>query len=201
MLVEFKVKNFRSFKDEAVLSMVADTTGDHRDDLPENYIETGHPLVPRLLKVACIFGANASGKSNLMAAFSQFIHTIRQKGGSDSMRALLQGMSFATNQTEPSFFEISILLEGKLYCFSYSYSMGMIISEKLVEIMDDETESLIYSRQWDVGRNCFDIVVNKSAGIYNSFPQITEYNTLEDSAKFILEISAILKIRNLSEHL
>ncbi|MCX8505050.1 MAG: hypothetical protein ORN98_00335, partial [Alphaproteobacteria bacterium] len=89
MLVEFKVRNFRSFKDEAVLSMVADTTGPHCDDLPENYVETGHPMVPRLLKVACIFGANASGKSNLMLAFSHFINSIRQKGNSDAMRLYL----------------------------------------------------------------------------------------------------------------
>lgn len=71
MLIEFSVKNFRSIKDTQTLSMLASAD----KELPDNTF----PLAPsgtsvkrwknaRLLKSAVIYGANASGKSNLLGA-------------------------------------------------------------------------------------------------------------------------------------
>ncbi|MFC1678033.1 ATP/GTP-binding protein [Planctomycetota bacterium] len=61
MLVEFRVKNFRSFKDEQVFSMVASND----DILSENCVTEGKL---QLLKAAGVYGPNASGKSNLVKA-------------------------------------------------------------------------------------------------------------------------------------
>ena len=66
MLVEFRVKNFRSFKDEQVLSLVA--TKDN--GLESNKIFTLRKDIPFLLRSAVIYGANASGKSNLLKAMA-----------------------------------------------------------------------------------------------------------------------------------
>jgi len=65
MILELKIKNFLSFKDEVTFSFeaTADTT------LDEYYIAEPVPGV-RILKMAMIYGANASGKSNLLHAFS-----------------------------------------------------------------------------------------------------------------------------------
>ena len=63
MLLQFKFKNFKSFKEETILNMEATSIKDHNDSLIEiNNIKT--------LPVAGIYGANASGKSNLFEAFS-----------------------------------------------------------------------------------------------------------------------------------
>lgn len=64
MIQEFTVKNFRSFKDKVTLSFEAtrDTT------FESSHVVEVAPGV-RLLRLALIFGANASGKSNLLAAF------------------------------------------------------------------------------------------------------------------------------------
>ena len=66
MLVEFHVANHRSLQDEQVLTMEAARVGDETDLRPRHV--PGHSA--DLLTVAALYGANASGKSNVLAAFS-----------------------------------------------------------------------------------------------------------------------------------
>ncbi len=69
MLVEFKVSNFRSFRDEAVLSMVPAKDRAGAKMHPHN-VYKGNPAAGKagLLKYAGIIGPNAAGKSNMMRA-------------------------------------------------------------------------------------------------------------------------------------
>lgn len=62
MLIQFSFKNFRSFRDEAVLDMTATKISEHN----HHVVAAGGD---RLLPAAVIFGANASGKSNVYEAF------------------------------------------------------------------------------------------------------------------------------------
>ena len=73
MLVMFRFKNYGPFKDEAVFDMRA----------VKAYKEHPYNLIDRdgetpLLKVASIYGANASGKSNLVAAYKDFSHILHE---------------------------------------------------------------------------------------------------------------------------
>ena len=63
MLIQFNFKNFRSFKGEVSLDMTATKITEH----PAHVVESGGD---KLLSVAAIYGANASGKSNVYGAFS-----------------------------------------------------------------------------------------------------------------------------------
>ena len=63
MLVEFRVKNFRSLRDEQVLSLVASKDRTLQDT---HTLATDLKAAPTLLRSAVIYGANASGKSNLL---------------------------------------------------------------------------------------------------------------------------------------
>ena len=74
MLVEFRVRNFRSFRDEQVLSLVAsrDTT------LEENCVREGRL---KLLKSVGVYGANASGKSNLIKAIDRMRDIVLNSAG------------------------------------------------------------------------------------------------------------------------
>ncbi|KJU85301.1 hypothetical protein MBAV_002505, partial [Candidatus Magnetobacterium bavaricum] len=65
MLVEFSVANFLSFKDKVTFSMVAADI----EELPDNRIQTDDPEW-HLLKSAVIYGANDSGKRNLIKAMN-----------------------------------------------------------------------------------------------------------------------------------
>ena len=70
MLLQFSIENFRSYKDRAVLSMEASVD----KELSNNVVDDGKN---RTLKVATVFGANASGKSNLFMALTAAIRTIK----------------------------------------------------------------------------------------------------------------------------
>ena len=55
MLVEFRVRNFRSLRDEQVLSFVASSDRAHSES---HTIETGMRSAPRLNRASVIYGAN-----------------------------------------------------------------------------------------------------------------------------------------------
>ena len=69
MIQELKIKNFLSFKEEAVLNFEAT-----KDTMFEDYqvVEVAEGI--RLLRIALIYGANASGKSNILQALT-FLRT------------------------------------------------------------------------------------------------------------------------------
>ena len=73
MLVQFMLKNVLSFKEETVLDMTAiNAYKEH----PGNLIDIG--TAEKFLKVAAIYGANASGKSNLHMAMCYFQYIITE---------------------------------------------------------------------------------------------------------------------------
>ena len=91
MLVEFSFSNFRSFKDEAIFSMEPDSqNGDSY-----NIIDTKLKRIPQLYRSSGIFGANASGKSNIIKAFLflQFMITNSSKSIIDDVFADLGTLS------------------------------------------------------------------------------------------------------------
>ena len=132
MLVEFKVRNFRSIKDEQVLSLVA--TSD-KNLAETNACNTGIAAVPRVLRSAVVYGANASGKSNLIMALqfmrSMVMHSVRTKP---------EGMDFGVkpfllerkSSSSPTSFEAMILLDGVRYEYGFSMTPKRIISEQLL---------------------------------------------------------------------
>ncbi|MCD8082528.1 MAG: ATP-binding protein [Clostridiales bacterium] len=62
MLIQFRFKNYKSFRDDTILDLSATSISEHSDRV----ISAGYE---KLLPVAAIFGANASGKSNIIEAF------------------------------------------------------------------------------------------------------------------------------------
>jgi len=82
MLIEFRVINFRSFQDEQVLSLVA---ARDKTTLRRNCTTVGKL---RLLKSAGIYGANASGKSNLIKAIGTMKDLVEDSAGFEPDREL-----------------------------------------------------------------------------------------------------------------
>jgi uncharacterized protein len=68
-MIEFSVGNYRSFKDVVTFSMVAAPIGHEDEPIDRNNVFTITQDIS-LLKSAAIYGANASGKSNLVRAIS-----------------------------------------------------------------------------------------------------------------------------------
>ena len=71
MLLMFKVKNYTSFKNESILDMRATSYVQH----PTHVIHVNDKI--NLLKATALYGANASGKSNLISAMFFFENQVR----------------------------------------------------------------------------------------------------------------------------
>jgi len=129
VLIEFSVQNFRSFREEQRLSMVASD----KHALPESLIEVPALGKQRLLRTAVIYGPNASGKSNLFNAFA-FVRSLivgsldrnsAQGTGAQNFR-----LSADTLQ-EPSIFELHFVQEGIRYEYRLVLDATMIREEAL----------------------------------------------------------------------
>lgn len=126
VLIEYRVKNFMSYKDEIVLSMVADT---NRELAETNVFQQGNMT---LLKTAAIFGANASGKSNLIASFKFLIHLMHSKAdASDPFSDLPLFKLNPAYRKKPIEYEISFFLGSQRYRYGLELDEEGICSEWL----------------------------------------------------------------------
>jgi uncharacterized protein len=129
MIIQFRVANFRSLRDEQTLSMVASTradTGRAARAVP------GAPVTA--LCAAGIFGANASGKSNVLKALRFMCSAVE-----DSHRGWQpdQGVPRtpfcldAESQQRPSEFELDFVLDGVRYSYGFQLDDEQILAEWL----------------------------------------------------------------------
>lgn len=131
MLVQFMVKNVLSFKEETILDMSAvNAYKEH----PCNLIDIGES--EKFLRVAAIYGANASGKSNLHLAMTCFQSIIRKSlnnvedGAEPTICKYFFPFSF-DGQKENSEFQIVEILDGFEYTYGFEYNAECIVSEWL----------------------------------------------------------------------
>lgn len=129
MLIQFSVKNYRSFREEQTLSLVAGKDVAHQDSL----IECGEKF--RLSKVASIYGANASGKSNLVKAMSAMRHFVlfsaTQMNLGDNIESISPFRLDVSTAREPSGFEITLLIEGDTFIYGFSATKERVHDEWL----------------------------------------------------------------------
>ena len=124
MLIRFNFKNFKSFKNENCLDMEATALKEHEYNVAN--IDKGE-----YLKVSAIYGANASGKSNVLQAFSYMKRRILISDDSKVNTSLDEEniYSFMINN-EPIALEVEILANNsKIYKYGFEIVGDKIISE------------------------------------------------------------------------
>jgi uncharacterized protein len=150
MLIEFTVGNYKSFKEPVTLSMEAAkiTAKEKRIDEQNTFTVDDHT---RLLKSAAVYGANASGKSNVADALRCMRHLVinssRESQASDPIAVEPFLLSEAT-VNQPSFFEIVFLLEGTQYRYGFEVDRKRVQSEWLFYV-PRKRESRLFERQGD----------------------------------------------------
>src|SRR3954452_20340193 len=114
VLVAFRAENARSFRDRFELSMLATGMAEDAFVRPVRWREGGSPI--SVLPVAGVFGANGSGKSNVLKVMhdmrSLVLRSFRHgdpEGGIDDRRPFLLDHRA---RTEPTRFEIDLVLDG-----------------------------------------------------------------------------------------
>lgn len=131
MLLEFRVRNYRSFKCENALTLVASRDSSLAET---NTIETRMPSVPRALRSAVIYGANASGKSNLVRAL-QLMRGVVLESAALQPNQLFHVQPFRLDEQssrEPTLFEVTIMIGGVRYQYGFEFVAARIVSEWLL---------------------------------------------------------------------
>lgn len=129
MVVEFTVKNFRSIKNEQVLSFFAENKPKHH---AENISYIDNEI--GILKTCAIYGPNASGKTNIILAFEALRSLIIESGDwkdGDSINCYEPYLLSKTTIDKPIHFEIEFYLEKLRYFYQVEFNKNEILFEKL----------------------------------------------------------------------
>jgi AAA15 family ATPase/GTPase len=158
MLIEFRVKNFRSLRDEQTLSLVADKDKSLQES---NTMPSGIKAAPTLLRSMAIYGPNAGGKSNLIKAL-QFMRAVV----AESASVMHPGQAFhtqpfrfeATSVAQPTEFDVSFVLDGIRYQFGFELTAQRITREYLL-VYKAFKPQLWFERYFDEesGKDLYDI--------------------------------------------
>lgn len=132
MLVEFRVKNFRSLREEQVLSLVASKDKSLEDT---HVVSTELKAVPGLLRSAVVYGANASGKSNLIKALQYMRGVVVESAAviQPGQAFLVQPFRLDEHMAgEPTEFELTFVLDQVRYQYGFKMNQQRIVSEHLL---------------------------------------------------------------------
>jgi AAA15 family ATPase/GTPase len=146
MLLEFRVQNYRSIRDEQALNLIA--SGD-KELAATHLASTGLKAAPHALRSAVVYGPNASGKSSLLRALDYLRAVV-----AESATVVQPGQTYnvqpfkldpATIQ-QPTEFEITFLLAGVRHQYAFAMNSQRIVSESLLVYRSSKPTQL-FSRQ------------------------------------------------------
>lgn len=140
MLLSFTVGNFRSFKENKTFSMRAASIQELKEFVREDCSES-------ILPVTAIYGANSSGKSNLLTAMmamkSLLLSSIKTNPTEDLETDIFK-LDEAYSQ-EPTHFEVVCTIESKIYRYGFEYNAKKILKEWLYDATKGK-EKLLFTR-------------------------------------------------------
>ena len=145
MLIEFSVSNYRSFREKQTFSMVAAPKLKKGDNVFKPVVK-GEKL-PDLLKVAAIYGPNASGKSNLIKALGIVKDVALRQPSAQSAPLPVSPFRFDPQLADqPSRIELHFVYAEQRYEFGLALTQDRIVEERLVAFPKGK-ETLLYERR------------------------------------------------------
>ena len=162
MLIKFSFKNFKSFKNENCLDMEATSLKEHEYNILE--IEGN-----KYLRVSAIYGANASGKTNVLEAFDYMKRRLMVTDDTKNMLEAKENyFSFMINE-EPIALEVECLAKNnKIYKYGFEAKKNEIVSEwlyykkinKFYTIFERAGKTVEFDRRYDKKKGKFEIDSN-----------------------------------------
>ncbi len=147
MLLQFTVENVLSFQGEAVLSLLAAPGVEHS----AQQIVQIEGLSQPVLRIAALYGANASGKSNLVKALTMAAVLVAR--GTPPGRQI-QVLPFKLDQQSlgrPCRFEFELWAEGARWSYGFAATTQRIVSEWLFRYVED-SEFCVFRRADGAGQ-------------------------------------------------
>lgn len=191
MLINISISNFLSINEKQEFSMYANKTRKNSERIYKS-------KKVKLTKCKSVFGANASGKSNLVEAF-QFVKDMVKNG-------LPRGFSMKyfrllkKNQYLPSTFEIKLLLNEQIYIYGFSIILnsGTVQNEWLYEVSTTGSNKLLFYRNIDKS----EFIIGEYFKNKESINKIETYgkDSLDDSEVLFLNIISTNKSKMFAEN-
>lgn len=147
---EFSFGNFRSFKDINTLNLSAAKikSKDKKIDI-NNVIHQNDNI--SLLKSKAIYGANASGKSNITKALVTFIRIIKSSVKDERVLYLIDSFKLSTEtENEPSFFQMIFWINGIKYRYGFETNEKSISAEWLYSTPNQRELPLFIREQQEI---------------------------------------------------
>lgn len=149
MIIEFRVKNHRSFREEQTLSFVA---SNYDKSHPENVITAELPGLPdtRFVKAVVVYGPNAGGKSNLLLALRFLRWLVVESASGQKPEAKLPTAPFALDHVSagaPTVLELAFLVDSTRYELAVAVTADRVVQERLVAYPSGRAQ-VWYDRVW-----------------------------------------------------
>ena len=171
MIIKFSVSNFGSIRDEQTLSFEADKSVTLEDYYVVNY--SGH----RLLKLALIYGANASGKTSVLRALDFLRDLVIDPENRKTTALNFEPFLFDnTHRNELTKFSLEFIQHGKKFLYEIELTKKFISSESL--FVYDKRKSLVYKRNTSINNQFTEINFGNKFTVDKSFKKSLEANTL-----------------------
>jgi AAA15 family ATPase/GTPase len=148
MLIEFKVENYRSIRENQTLSMVAAKDTTHQ---ASNCMQTRISGLPQLVRAAVLYGANASGKSNLISALTFMRSMVETSAISIREGQALNISPFRFDSKtggEPTEFEVTIIEDHVRYQYGFELNTTRVTREWLLVYVERKAQRW-FERKYD----------------------------------------------------
>src|SRR3984885_15670740 len=176
MLLEFSVKNFRSFQDEQTLRLLA---GKGSEQLESNTFS--FPGIPTMVRSAVIYCPNAGGKSNLIKAlyFLQQFILLSCTGYQEKQKIPLQQFRLnSASIVEPSEFSIDFVCDTIRFNYRIALNQEQVLSEEL-HAFPKKYRQTWFTRFWNVSLNAYEWYQGPNfKGEHKVWEQMTRTNAL-----------------------
>jgi AAA15 family ATPase/GTPase len=206
MLIDFTIENYRSIRSPVTLSLVAQA-GRKREvsERPaQRAKKQDHEIAPpfvvegraiELLPAVSIFGANASGKSNVVRALDDVLSFMLHGASRES--SYLSGFNpfrlDATTSEEPSRFELRIVRDGVVFIYLLSADQKQVFEERLEYIPAEAKQlrkRLLFHRIWERTKQKY--IWKNGADLGTAYVEIEE--ALQDHEPFVSFLVSRLKV-------
>jgi AAA15 family ATPase/GTPase len=160
MFIEFSVTNFLSFNEKQTLSMVADSSKEL--ETTNTFLPTGKTKLPRLLHCVGIYGANATGKSNLLRAMKVMREIVLSSAKESQAGEAIEGIHpHALFTDKPTEFEIIFIVKGVRYQYGFAATRELITEEWLFAFPAGRSQQWL-SRVYDHDLKTYSWSINAS---------------------------------------
>jgi AAA15 family ATPase/GTPase len=148
MILEFKLKNYRSYKDEVTFSMEAESSKQKGKNVFDVTFQNGE--VTRVLKSSLILGANASGKTNLIRALFDLLYRINTMPGIDKPLSLYRPFAFdldyLVNSKQPTEYQLTFVGPEKIKYVYETKVLGNVVTHEMLNYYPNNRITNLFTR-------------------------------------------------------